>query len=82
MTLEEKVSFPYGASFWETASIERLNIPRMKLTDGPSGGCGEHLNSGVKSACFPAGVTLAASFNDQLVQEVERALALETNLLL
>ncbi|KAF3037664.1 hypothetical protein E8E12_006844 [Didymella heteroderae] len=48
MTFEEKVSLLCGASFWETASIERLGIPRMKLTDGPSGARGEDFNSGVK----------------------------------
>lgn len=78
MTFEEKISLLCGASFWETSTIERLDIPRMKLTDGPSGARGEDFNSGVKSACFPAGVTLAASFDESLVQEVGSALARET----
>lgn len=41
MTFEEKVSLLCGASFWGTASIEGLDIPRMELTDGPSGARGE-----------------------------------------
>jgi beta-glucosidase-like glycosyl hydrolase len=78
MTFEEKVSLLCGSSFWETAGIDRLSIPRMKLTDGPSGARGEDFNSGVSSACFPAGVALAASFNESLVREVGKALAQET----
>lgn len=78
MTFEEKVLLLAGSSFWETAGIERLGIPRMKLTDGPNGARGENFNNGVKSACFPAGVSLAASFNNKLAGEIGRALAQET----
>lgn len=78
MTLEEKVSLLTGSSFWETAGIERLGIPRMKMTDGPNGARGETFNKGVKSACFPAGVSLGASFNNQLAVEIGAALAQET----
>ncbi|KAF7670956.1 glycoside hydrolase superfamily [Alternaria burnsii] len=78
MTFEEKVSLLCGSSFWETSGIDRLGIPRMKLTDGPSGARGEDFNSGLSSACFPAGITLAASFSEQLAREVGKALAQET----
>ncbi|KAJ8112823.1 hypothetical protein OPT61_g4897 [Boeremia exigua] len=78
MTFEEKVLLLAGSSFWETAGIERLGIPRMKLTDGPNGARGENFKEGVKSACFPAGVALGASFNNELAGEIGRALAQET----
>ncbi|KAH6625491.1 glycoside hydrolase superfamily [Boeremia exigua] len=78
MTFEEKVLLLAGSSFWETTGNERFGIPRMKLTDGPNGARGENFNEGVKSACFPAGVSLAASFNSKLAGEIGKTLAQET----
>ena len=37
LTLEEKVSILSGSDSWHTTSVERLNIPRVKMTDGPNG---------------------------------------------
>lgn len=37
MTIEEKARLAAGASFFGSAGIERLNIPRMQLLDGGTG---------------------------------------------
>ncbi len=37
MTLREKVSLLAGADMWHTTSVERLDIPALKVTDGPTG---------------------------------------------
>ena len=37
LTLEEKVSLVSGRSFCDTAAVDRLNIPSIKVSDGPSG---------------------------------------------
>ena len=37
LTLEEKVSILSGSTAWHTTGVPRLNIPRVKMTDGPIG---------------------------------------------
>ena len=37
MTLEEKASLCSGYYYWHTKSIERLNIPKIMMCDGPHG---------------------------------------------
>ncbi len=78
MTLQEKVSLLAGASVWETVAIERLGIPAIKVTDGPNGARGGGgFTDGIKAACFPAGIALAATWNPALVTRVGEALAQE-----
>jgi len=78
MTLEEKISMLAGADHWHTVPIERLGIPTMKVTDGPVGARGASSAAGPTSACFPAGVALAATWDPDLVKQVGKALAQET----
>lgn len=78
LTLEEKVSLLAGADLWYTIPIDRLGIPALKVTDGPNGARGEGFDGAVTSACFPVGVALGATWNNELVEQVGRALAQET----
>ncbi|KAM0335577.1 hypothetical protein ACHAQA_000625 [Verticillium albo-atrum] len=78
MTLDEKILLLAGKNFWETHEIPRLNIPSLKVTDGPSGARGETFIDGTPAACFPACVSLAATFDRKLARRVGRALAEET----
>ena len=41
LTLEEKVSILSGSDAWHTTPVERLSIPRVKMTDGPNGARGD-----------------------------------------
>jgi beta-glucosidase len=78
MTLEEQVSLLAGADFWTTVPIPRLNIPALKVTDGPAGARGGgSLVGGKKTAAFPVGIALGATWNVELLREVGRALAQE-----
>lgn len=78
MTLEEQVALLAGADFWTTVAVERLSIPKIKVTDGPNGARGGgSLVGGVKSACFPAAIGIGASWNPELVREMGVALAEE-----
>jgi beta-glucosidase len=77
MTLEEKVSILAGADHWRTVPVERLGIPAIKVTDGPVGARGSKARGGPTSACFPAGVALAATWNTDLVRRVGEALGEE-----
>ena len=78
MTLEEKVSLLAGIDLWRTPAIERLGIPALKVSDGPVGARGVGGSSGPKSACFPCGSALAATWDTELVERVGQALGEET----
>ena len=41
LTLEEKVSILSGSDSWHTSAVERIAIPRIKMTDGPNGARGD-----------------------------------------
>lgn len=77
MTLDEQIALLSGADFWTTAAIPRLGIPAVKLTDGPNGARGGGFHGGAKTACFPAAVSLGATWNPALVEQAGRALAQE-----
>ncbi|MFM2280166.1 MAG: beta-glucosidase [Pseudomonadota bacterium] len=78
MTLEEQASILSGADFWTTVPVERLGIPKIKVTDGPNGARGGgSLVGGVKSACFPAAIAVGSSWNPELARELGKALAEE-----
>src|SRR6266568_137642 len=78
LTLEEKVSLLAGASFWYTTAVERLGIPAIKVSDGPNGARGDVFGAGRPTACFPAGTSLASTWNIALVEQIGQALAEET----
>src|SRR5215469_12652987 len=78
MTLREKVSLLAGTNMWYTVPVEQLGIPSLKMTDGPNGARGAgSLTGGVKTACFPAEISLASTWNTDLVERVGQALAHE-----
>ena len=76
MTLEEQVSLLSGADFWTTVPVERLGIPKIKVTDGPNGARGAgSLVAGVNAACFPVAIALGATWDPALVERMGVALA-------
>lgn len=78
LTLAEKVSLLSGADFWTTNPVPRLQVPPLKVSDGPNGARGGAFKGGVQSACFPACVSLAATFDRNLARQIGRALGEET----
>lgn len=63
MTLDEKITLLGGVDDFYTRPIERLGIPRIKMTDGPNG----TRNYG-NSTAYPAGVLLAATWDPLLAE--------------
>jgi len=55
LNIDEKISLLSGADLWHTASIPRLNIPAIRVSDGPNGVRGTKFFNGVPAACFPCG---------------------------
>lgn len=77
MTLEEKASLCSGADFWYTKAVERLDVPKMMVSDGPHGlrkqdEKADHLgmNESIQAVCFPAGCAMAASFDRDLIYHI------------
>ncbi|KAH7182471.1 glycoside hydrolase superfamily [Fusarium flagelliforme] len=77
LTLEEKVSLLTAADFWRTKAIPEKGIPSIKTTDGPNGARGGIFVGGTKAALFPCGISLAATWNKDLLYQVGQHLAQE-----
>jgi beta-glucosidase len=80
MTLDEQVSLLSGADFWTTVPLPRLGVPAIKVSDGPNGARGGVFKDGPHTACFPAGVALASTWNPALVEQAGTALGTEARM--
>jgi beta-glucosidase len=84
LTLEEKASLLSGRGLWETAGIERLEIPSVTLTDGPHGvrmqADAQHfsLDASLPATCFPTASALGSSWDVGLLTRVGKALGAES----
>jgi beta-glucosidase len=91
MTLEEKATMLSGSGWMESAPIERLGIPAIKMADGPMGvrswagsSAITNLPGGtlkVLSTSFPSGVAMAATWDTDLVQREGQAIGQEVKAL-
>lgn len=77
LTLEEKAELLTGGDFWHTRAIERLEIPAIMMSDGPSGlrkqeKESDHLGiyGSTPAVCFPSSAAVAASFDTALAQKL------------
>src|SRR5512136_1157113 len=81
LTLKEKVALLSGKDLWNTVPIERLGIPSIVMTDGPHGVRAANPETGRAvgpATSFPTGVSMASSWNPELVERVGAALGEET----
>ncbi|KAJ5928183.1 hypothetical protein N7466_007139 [Penicillium verhagenii] len=70
LTLGEKIALTAGRDFWHTAPIPRLNIPSLRMSDGPNGVRGTRFFNGVPAACFPCATALGATWDVELLSEI------------
>ncbi|CAI7619896.1 unnamed protein product [Penicillium palitans] len=87
LTLGEKVALTAGHDFWHTESVPRLNIPALRMSDGPNGVRGTRFFNGIPAACFPCATALGATWDTELLSEVgalmgEEAIAKGTHIVL
>ena len=76
MTLAEKCAILSGKDVWHTRPVERLNIPSISLSDGPSGlrkqeGEGDQLglNASTLATCIPSAATVANSWDVETAEQ-------------
>ncbi|KZL85165.1 beta-glucosidase [Colletotrichum incanum] len=79
LTLEEKVALTAGVGWWHTATIERLGIKPIRLSDGPNGVRGTHFFDSTPSACLPCGTAIGATFDIELIHRLGRLLSDEAH---
>ena len=74
LTLAEKVSLMAGSAAFTLAGVERLGVPEVRVTDGPTG---VRSNEGEIATVVPVGVAMAATWNPDLTREVAAAIGRE-----
>lgn len=77
LTLEEKISLLAGKDFWHTVPIPRLNIPSVRVSDGPNGVRGIKFFNGVPSNCFTCGTGMASTWNKDLLKQAGQLMGQE-----
>lgn len=78
MTLNEKCQLLAGKSTWRTHAFPDLGIPQIKMSDGPNGVRGEgHGGSGTPGVVVPSGITLGATWDPELLEEIGSLLGTE-----
>lgn len=77
MTLEEKCSLLSGETNFGTKTIQRLNVPAMQFSDGPSGlrrqeGSSDQLgiHGSVKATCYPCAAAMANSWDEKMLERL------------
>ena len=76
LTLREKISLMSGFNSWYTNKIDRLDIPSIKMSDGPNGVRGDS-TSGKSSACFPCAISIGSTWDMDLINQLGVALGEE-----
>lgn len=84
LTLEEKAGLCSGKDFWRTKPVERLGIPSVMVSDGPSGlrtqvENGVNENDSRSAVSFPSGCATATSFDRDLLCCLGEILGEEAN---
>jgi beta-glucosidase len=87
LTLDEKIHMIHGCGMFVSGGVERLNIPELRYTDGPTGVREEMERNSWKPlelttdsvTFFPTGTALAATWNKELAYLFGKAIGSETN---
>lgn len=53
LTVDEKISLLAGKDWWNTVPVPRLNVPSVKVTDGPNGARGGSFFNMSESSAHP-----------------------------
>lgn len=88
LSLAEQIRLLSGSTFWLTEPLPEHGVPAIMLSDGPHGlraqsGEGEHLGllGSIPATCFPPAVTIASSWDPDLVRQIGVAVGAEARAL-
>src|SRR6059058_2256168 len=70
MTADQQVRLLAGGTYWSTRADPEIGLRAMVLSDGPAGVRGTRWDERDPSACLPAPVSLAATWDEPLVKRV------------
>ena len=76
LSIDQKVDLLAGVDMWHTAGFVDPPVPAIRVSDGPAGARGTSWD-GVRSASFPCGSALGATWDPDLIRDVGRALGRE-----
>jgi beta-glucosidase len=78
LSLSDKCRLVAGQTNWRTKAYPAANIPQLKMSDGPTGIRGEgHGAAGTPGVAVPAGITLGATWDPDLLAEIGDLLGTE-----
>ncbi len=79
LTLEQKCLLVAGETNWRTRAVPDAGVPQVKMSDGPTGVRGEgHGSAGTPGVVVPAGITLGATWDPDLLAEIGDLLGRES----
>ena len=81
LTLKEKVALLSGLDIWRTVPIAHAEIPSITMTDGPHGVRANRHEADRPvgpTTAFPTGISMASTWNPELIEKAAAALAEET----
>ena len=84
MSLEDKVALGSGKDFWHTKEMPQYGIESIMVTDGPHGLRKQPkeadmlgINNSIPATSFPTAVLSACSFDEELLKQMGKAIAME-----
>ena len=77
LPLETRARVTTGADLWSTPAEPLLDLPALRMSDGPSGVRGSTFDERLSARCTPCGTALASSWDQDLVHEVGELLGAE-----
>ncbi|MBR3227482.1 MAG: glycoside hydrolase family 3 protein, partial [Erysipelotrichaceae bacterium] len=84
MSLEEKIKLCAGIDFWQTRAYDEYGIPSFFMCDGPSGLRKQEkgadmlgINDSRPATCFPAAVSTANTWDEELLYRMGEAIGEE-----
>ncbi|KAJ7098171.1 glycoside hydrolase family 3 protein, partial [Mycena belliarum] len=77
LNTNEKIALLSAPNWWNTTSIPRLNIPSIRMSDGPNGVRGSSHFVASPAQCLPCATAMASTFDPELIEMAGGFLAAE-----